>query len=77
MNSYQDSYERVRKAQLMGETTRDKWHNAGADDTGPKMELPMPEWLLSFDAEADAYQNYHSLSTTIHEEGYKLPCLTV
>jgi len=66
-------YQRVRKAQSMGETTRDKWHQANPGDRGECMNIPRPEWLLSFDAEAHAYQVYDNVEKQIKEHGYKHP----
>ncbi|KAG1841225.1 monooxygenase [Suillus subalutaceus] len=69
-------YQRVRDAQLVGETTRDKWHGAKAGDSGKSFELPMPEWLMAFDAEADAYATYYRIARSIVEEGYRRPTLS-
>jgi hypothetical protein len=57
----------------MGETTRDKWHQANPEDRGECLNLPRPEWLLSFDAEAHAYQVYDNVEKQIKEHGYKHP----
>ncbi|KAF8550986.1 FAD/NAD(P)-binding domain-containing protein [Imleria badia] len=49
-------YERVCKAQKIGETTRDQWHRVEiGDKSAEELGLPIPEWLLAFDAEAHAY----------------------
>ncbi|KAG0698084.1 monooxygenase [Suillus ampliporus] len=69
-------YQRVRKAQLMGETTRNKWHSAKPGDSGESFELPMPEWLLSFDAEAHAYAVYDGIAQSIVQDGYRKPSLS-
>ncbi|KAG1752292.1 monooxygenase [Suillus paluster] len=69
-------YQRVRDAQLMGETTRDKWHGAKAGDSGKSFELPMPEWLLAFDAEAHAYAAYSGIAQSIVQDGYHQPSLS-
>ncbi|KIJ59084.1 hypothetical protein HYDPIDRAFT_170978 [Hydnomerulius pinastri MD-312] len=68
-------YERVRETQLMGETTRDKWHRAEVGDKGAGFDLPMPEWLLAFDAEAHAYSVFDGTAKNIMENGYQLPSL--
>ncbi|KAG2746956.1 FAD/NAD(P)-binding domain-containing protein [Suillus brevipes Sb2] len=69
-------YQRVRDAQLLGESTRNKWHAAKVGDTGKSFELPMPEWLMGFDAEAHAYAVYDGIARSIVEEGYRQPTLT-
>lgn len=54
-------YERVRAAQKTGEKTRDTWHKANWDDAkkNPEsMKLQREEWLLNFDAEEYAENNY-------------------
>ncbi|KAG2357847.1 hypothetical protein BDR07DRAFT_344551 [Suillus spraguei] len=66
-------YQRVRNAQVMGVTTRDKWHGAKPGDSGESFELPMPEWLVAFDAEADAYATYDEVARSIVEDGYRRP----
>jgi len=69
-------YERVCKAQQMGETTRDKWHRAEiGDKTAEELDLPMPEWLLGFDAEAHAYSVFDETAHNIVENGYQLSSL--
>ncbi|KAG1767550.1 monooxygenase [Suillus occidentalis] len=68
-------YQRVRDAQMMGESTRDKWHGARAGDTGESFELPMPEWLMGFDAEAHAYAVYDGIARSIGVDGYHPPTL--
>jgi hypothetical protein len=66
----------VRDAQLLGETTRNKWHRAKVGDSGKSFELPMPEWLMGFDAEAHAYAVYDGIARSIVEDGYRQPTLT-
>ena len=69
-------YERVCKAQHIGETTRDKWHRAEiGDKSAEELDLPMPEWLLGFDAEAHAYSVFDETARDIIENGYQLPSL--
>ena len=51
-------YERVRRAQKTGETTRDKWHKADFDrikENPESLRLVREAWLLNFDAETHAY----------------------
>ena len=69
------SYQRVRRAQITGETTRDMWHKAKPGDKGTGLHLPRPEWLLGFDAEKDAYERYGGLAGEIKRDGYELPRL--
>ena len=60
----------------MGETTRDKWHNAeSGEKSEEELDLPMPEWLLGFDAEAHAYSVFDEAARDIVENGYRLPFL--
>ncbi|KAG1804550.1 uncharacterized protein BJ212DRAFT_1284216 [Suillus subaureus] len=66
-------YQRVRDAQLLGGTTRNKWHGAKPGDSGKSFELPMPEWLLAFDAEACVYATYDGIAQSIVEDGYRQP----
>jgi hypothetical protein len=68
-------YQRVRRAQLMGESTRDMWHKAKPSDKGAAVELPRPEWLLGFDAEKYAYDEYEVVAKDILDKGYVLPVL--
>ena len=52
-------YERVRRAQKTGETTRDKWHKADFEkirEDPEKLRLVREPWLLNFDAEAHAHE---------------------
>ncbi|KAH7929063.1 monooxygenase [Leucogyrophana mollusca] len=68
-------YQRVRKSQLLGESTRDKWHRAKPGDNGEDLDLPMPEWLHAFDAEEHAYSVYDGIAKSILEKGYLLPTI--
>lgn len=63
----------MRFAQLLGESTRNKWHRSTLEDRGSSMDLPRPEWLLDFDAEREAYDRWGAVSEKIRQEGYKLP----
>lgn len=54
-------YERVRAAQKTGEKTRDQWHKADwneAKKDPESMKLKRGSWLLNFDAEEYAEDNY-------------------
>jgi len=68
-------YKRVRYAQILGETTRNKWHRATLADRGEKMNLPTPEWLLDYDVERYVYQNFEAVRSKIEQDGYSLPKL--
>lgn len=67
-------YERVRKAQKTGETTRDRWHKADFDRVLKEPEavrLPREEWLLGHDAEAHAYAVYGETVEQLRREEEK------
>ncbi|EGO20740.1 hypothetical protein SERLADRAFT_477196 [Serpula lacrymans var. lacrymans S7.9] len=68
-------YQRVRKSQLMGEAVRDKWHRVKPGDRGEDLDMPRPEWLFGFDAEAHAYSSYEDTANEIAQNGYRLPTL--
>lgn len=68
-------YQRVRRAQVTGETTRDMWHKASENAKDEAVHLPRPEWLLGFDAEKHAYDVYEQTAKEILEKGYELPTL--
>ncbi|TFK45415.1 FAD/NAD(P)-binding domain-containing protein [Heliocybe sulcata] len=54
-------YDRVRRAQVLGETNRDKWHKADFDkvkEDPEGMKLGRDEWLFAFDVEKDACERY-------------------
>ncbi|KAG1901830.1 monooxygenase [Suillus fuscotomentosus] len=68
-------YQRVYDAQMLGESTREKWHGAKVGDSGESFEFPMPEWLMAFDAEAHAYAVYERIARSIVKDGYRQPCL--
>lgn len=54
-------YERVKAAQKTGEETRDMWHKANWDrvkQNPESVKLKRPAWLLNFDAEKYAEENY-------------------
>jgi len=65
-------YERVLRAQQMGESTRNKWHKK-AEDRENNVELPFPEWLLNFDAEQNAQDSFLQVSENIKMHGYAQP----
>lgn len=65
----------MRLAQLLGETTRDKWHTARDDAQEDEVLLDRPEWLLGFDAETHAYDVAPRVLQGIREQGYSMPVL--
>lgn len=70
------SYQRVRRAQLTGESTRDKWHKTdseAAKKNPDKVALPREEWLLGHDAEKHAFEVYPAVAAQIERHGYRLP----
>lgn len=61
-------YERVRRAQLLGESNRDKWHQADFDkakEDPEVMKLGRDPWLFAFDCEKDACERYESVMKQI------------
>lgn len=57
-------YERVHAAQATGVDSRDRWHGADWEAIRKQPELvhlPRHDWVLSFDAEADAYEKYEGV----------------
>ncbi|KAL3426058.1 hypothetical protein PVAG01_02849 [Phlyctema vagabunda] len=63
-------YDRVRAAQKTGETTRDTWHKADFDEVkkNPEsMKLKREAWLLNFDAELHAEENYATAVASLAE----------
>ena len=57
----------MRRAQEMGESTRNKWHKKSEnnDEQEGEVGLPFPEWLLNFDAEKHAFSVFDSVSREI------------
>ncbi|KDQ56258.1 hypothetical protein JAAARDRAFT_158243 [Jaapia argillacea MUCL 33604] len=54
-------YARCRRAQLLGEETRDMWHKADFDkikENPSSILLKRDDWLFLFDVEKDAYERY-------------------
>ncbi|VDC02943.1 unnamed protein product [Peniophora sp. CBMAI 1063] len=68
-------YKRVRYAQVLGETTRNKWHRATAGEHGEKLSLPRPDWLLNFDEERHTYEVFHAVKERLQRDGYSRPTL--
>ncbi|KAL9109689.1 MAG: hypothetical protein Q9227_005727 [Pyrenula ochraceoflavens] len=66
LRSYQDiRYERARKVQKTGESTRDMWHKADWDKVkeNPKsIQMPREDWIFKFDAEKDAEARFDEVA---------------
>jgi 2-polyprenyl-6-methoxyphenol hydroxylase-like FAD-dependent oxidoreductase len=63
-------YERVHKIQQTGVTTREQWHKADWDAIWrdpESMHLKREEWILNFDAEADAYASYDKVKEELEK----------
>ncbi|PKS06333.1 hypothetical protein jhhlp_007081, partial [Lomentospora prolificans] len=61
-------YERVKKIQKTGESTRDMWHKTDweAARRDPKLiEFPRPEWIFAHDAEKHAEDVYDEVAATV------------
>jgi hypothetical protein len=61
-------YDRVHRAQAMGPAMRERWHRAIWDKVWKRPELihlTREPWLLHFDAESDAYENYSAVVASI------------
>ncbi len=65
-------YNRVLAAQKTGEKVRDMWHNADWEkvkEDPESMRLPREEWVLNFDAEPFAEQNYDATVAVLRRTG--------
>ncbi|KAL2109655.1 hypothetical protein VUR80DRAFT_2149 [Thermomyces stellatus] len=73
---YQDlRYDRVRKVQKTGETTRDLWHKtdwAKVREDPKSIAFPRESWILDFDAEQYAEDNFAEVFK-VHTEGPSPP----
>lgn len=76
-------YERVRAAQKTGEQTRDTWHKADWDavkKNPESMKLKREAWLLDFDAETYAEDNYAATAALLNDTAagrkYNVPRMT-
>jgi hypothetical protein len=76
-------YERVRAAQRTGEQTRDTWHKADWDavkKNPESMKLKREAWLLDFDAEKYAEDNYAATAALLNDMAagreYNVPKMT-
>ncbi|KAK3717073.1 hypothetical protein LTR37_006128 [Vermiconidia calcicola] len=61
-------YDRVRRIQKTGETTRDQWHKADFDNLKKNPEaikLKREEWVLNHDAESHAYKVYPEVISSL------------
>jgi len=71
-------YRRVRRAQLTGESTRNKWHKTDASTAKANpdsVKLDQEAWLLGHVADQHARNVYQRYADDIHKNGYKLPVL--
>jgi len=71
-------YQRVRRAQVTGETNRNKWHKTSAEQSKANpdsVKLSREEWLLGHDCAAHARAVYAEVASDIHQNGYKRPTL--
>lgn len=60
----------MRAAQKTGEQTRDQWHKANweeAKKNPESMKLKRDSWLLNFDAEEYAEENYSRTVALLHD----------
>lgn len=61
-------YDRVRKVQKTGETTRDRWHKADWDAVKKDpstVHIPREDWILKFDVEKFAEENYEKVAQEV------------
>jgi len=61
-------YDRVRKVQKTGETTRDRWHKADWDAVKKdpsKVQIPREDWILKFDVEKFTEENYERVAEEV------------
>lgn len=71
-------YARVRRAQLTGESLRDKWHKTTTEETKKNpnsVKLEMESWLMDHDAYTHAKKTYPEVAERLKKNGYKLPVL--
>ena len=64
-------YDRVHRVQATGVSTRDMWHKADWDaiwKDPDSLQLKREEWVLNFDAEADAYAQYEAVKAGLDAE---------
>lgn len=63
-------YDRVHKIQMTGVATREQWHKADWDaiwKDPQSLHLKREEWILNFDAEADAYASYAAVKAQLEK----------
>src|SRR5579871_3696494 len=61
-------YDRVRRVQKMGESTRDQWHKADWDAVmkDPALvQLPHPDYVLKFDTHKYVVDNYDKVAEEV------------
>jgi 2-polyprenyl-6-methoxyphenol hydroxylase-like FAD-dependent oxidoreductase len=63
-------YDRVRRVQKMGESTRDQWHKADWDAVmkDPTLvQLPYPDYILKFNSHVFAEENYERVAAEVRQ----------
>lgn len=67
-------YDRVHRIQATGVTTREQWHKADWNAIWAKPELlhlPRMSWILDFDSEQYAYENFEKEAAAIDEKAHQ------
>jgi hypothetical protein len=68
-------YDRVRKVQKTGETTRDMWHNTDWEKVKKdpsSIQFPREEWIHEFDAEKHAEDTFDEVFSNFANANGKL-----
>ena len=63
-------YDRVRRVQKTGESTRDMWHKADWDEVKKdpsKVQLPREDWILKHDSRQFAEDNFDRVAEEIKQ----------
>lgn len=63
-------YDRVRKVQKTGESTRDRWHKADWDAVKKdpsKVHIPREDWILKHDSRKYAEENFERVAEEIRQ----------
>lgn len=56
----------------MGANNREKWHKGGIREADEDVILPFPDWLLDFDAEKYARDQFEDVAGDV-KSGYQKP----